>query len=112
MLQILKEYEIWKFNIRKLKICNQDKIMAFERGNLWIFFNFHSHQSYTNYGVEVLPGKYQLLLNSDKSSFGGFNRLAPEQCYLTVPEQKNNILKHEIKLYLPSRTALIIAKID
>ena len=112
VLEKLADFDIWESAVRKLKIDDRDKIIAFERGNLWFFFNFNCRQSFTNYGIEVMPGKYQLLLNSDETRFGGNDRLQKEQTYLTVPEQENNLLKHEIKLYLPCRTALILQKID
>ena len=112
MLALLKKQNIWQYDIRKLKISNQDKVIAFERGNLWMFFNLDAQNSYTDYGVEVMPGKYQLLLDSDSEQFGGFDRVEKNQYYFTIPEQTGNILKHEIKLYLPSRTALVLLKID
>lgn len=112
MLELLKKFDIWQYTIRALKIDNFDKIIAFERGNLWIFFNFHAVNSYTGYGVEVLPGKYQLLLDSDEVRFGGNGRLTPGQYYFTQPETAENILKHELKLYLPSRSALVLTKVD
>ena len=112
MLQLLQKYHIWDSAVRKLKLDDQDKIMAFERGGLWFFFNFNCQESFTNYGIEVMPGKYHLLLDSDEIRFGGSGRLTPEQYYLTIPEQDGNLLKHEIKLYLPSRSALILRKAD
>jgi len=112
MLKLLTEYSIWQSAVRRLKVNNHDKVMAFERNNLWFFFNFNSQTSFTDYGIEVMPGKYHLLLDSDRSEFGGANRLQPDQDYFTMPELDGNILKHELKLYLPSRTALILTKID
>ncbi|MBE6403030.1 MAG: 1,4-alpha-glucan-branching enzyme [Lentisphaerae bacterium] len=112
MLQLLKEFDIWQYTVRKLKLDNADKIIAFERGNLWLFFNFHSQNSYTGYGIEVMPGKYRLLINSDEERFAGHNRLNPVQEYFTIPETDGNILKHELKLYLPCRSALVLTKVD
>ena len=112
MLKLLLQEDVYISDVRKLKLDNQDKVMAFERGNLWFFFNFHAHNSYTNYGVEVMPGKYELVLNSDEQRFGGHNLVANQQFFLTIPEKDADILKHEIKLYLPSRTALVVKKID
>ncbi|MBO5721752.1 MAG: alpha amylase C-terminal domain-containing protein [Lentisphaeria bacterium] len=112
MLALLKEHTIWQYDIRKLKVSNTDKVIAFERGNLWLFFNFNARKSYPDYGVEVMPGKYRLLFDSDSERFGGFNRVESGQYYFTIPEQEGNILKHEVKLYLPSRTALVLTKVD
>ena len=112
MLEVLCRFNIWSSGVRKLKLDNNDKVMAFERGGLWFFFNFNADRSFTDYGVEVMPGKYLLLLESDEARFGGMARLNPEQCYFTMPEQDGHILKHEVKLYLPSRTALVLQKLD
>ncbi len=112
MLALLKDFEIWSQAVRRLKLDNSDKIMAFERGNLWFFFNFHPCQSFTDYGVEVMPGKYKLLFNSDETRFGGHALLTENQEYFTQTEQDGNFLKHELKLYLPSRTVLVLTKVD
>ena len=112
MLQLFKEFDIWQYNVRKLKIDNSDKIIAFERGNLWLFFNFHSQNSYPDYGIEVMPGKYRLLMNSDEERFAGCSRLAPLQEYFTAPETDGCCLKHILKLYLPCRSALLLTKED
>ena len=111
MLAVLKKFDIYQHAVRKLKLDNSDRIIAFERGNLWIFFNFHPHISYTDYGIEVMPGQYQLVLNSDEERFGGSNRLSRDQEYFTIPETTANCLKHEIKLYLPCRTVLLLTKV-
>ena len=112
MLALLCKFNIFPWSIRRLKISEQDQIIAFERGNLWMIFNFNATESFTDYGIEVLPGKYELMLNTDEKRFGGFDRLQSPQSYFTTPEQDGNILKHELKLYLPSRTALILTKAD
>ncbi len=112
MLSVLKQHQVWNYEVRRLKLDENDKIMAFERGNLWFFCNFHASQSYTDYGVEVMPGKYELILDSDAEKFGGQGRLAPDQNYLTLPTRDGNRLRHEIKLYLPTRTVLVLKKVD
>ena len=112
MLEVLRQFDVWQWTVRKLKLDDYDKVMAFERGNLWIFFNFHWQNSYSDYGVEVMPGKYQLLLDSDEKRFGGQDRLQKDQCYFTAPVLDGNIQKHQIKLYLPCRTALVLTKVD
>ena len=112
MIHLLKEFDIWQYTVRKLKLDNSDKIIAFERGNLWFFFNFHFNNSYTDYGIEAMPGKYRLLLTSDEERFGGHDRINPQQEYFTMPELDGNILKHELKLYLPCRSALVLSKLD
>ena len=112
MLAVLKNAAVWNFELRKLKVDDRDKVIAFERGNLWCFFNFHPTESYTGYGVEVMPGKYRLVLDSDRAEFGGFGRVAPEQEYFTHPVVEEHVERHQLRLYLPARTLLVLQKVD
>ena len=112
MLAVLKRAAAWDFALHKLKVDDRDKVIAFERGNLWCVFNFHPTASYTDYGLGVMPGKYRLILDSDRAEYGGFGRVAPEQEYFTHPVVENHEELHRIQLYLPSRTALVLQKAD
>ena len=112
MLELLKQAAVWDFPLRKLKADDRDKVIAFERGNLWMVFNFHPTASYTDYGLGVMPGKYRLVLDSDRAEFGGFGRVAPEQEYFTCPVVENHEERHFLRLYLPSRTLLVLKKED
>ncbi len=111
-LGLLCRAALWDSEVRKLKIDDGDKILAFERGNLWFFFNFHPVNSYADYGVEVMPGRYRLELDSDAANFGGENRVAPGQIYFTAPVAAQGQLRHQVRLYLPTRTALVLKKED
>jgi len=84
-----------------------DKIMAFSRGNSLFVFNFHSSNSYTGYGIPATAGKYKIVLTSDKELFGGFNRVDEAPYYFTVPLQPMDT-NHILKLYLPSRVAVVL----
>ena len=81
-----------------------DNVLAFERNNIYFFFNFHPETSFTDYGIRVPEGTYELILNSDEERFGGHNRLTPHQKYTTQAFENG----HMLKLYLPNRTALIL----
>uniref|UniRef100_A0A182JHK2 1,4-alpha-glucan branching enzyme n=1 Tax=Anopheles atroparvus TaxID=41427 RepID=A0A182JHK2_ANOAO len=86
-----------------------DKVIAFERNNLLFVFNFHSNKSFTDYRIGVdLPGKYRVVLSSDDSEFGGFNRIDKNVDHLTFPEGWSG-RRNYLQLYLPSRTACILA---
>jgi 1,4-alpha-glucan branching enzyme len=87
-----------------------DKIMAFERNGLYFIFNFNPEQSFTDYGIEVVPGNYQLVMDTDEARFGGQARIASSQAYTPQPSQDGNVLRHMLKLYLPCRTALILKR--
>lgn len=86
-----------------------DKVIAFERAGLLFVFNFNGNQSFTDYRIGVeMAGTYKVILDSDCSHFGGFNRLDPATEYVTYPEGWNN-RRNSIKLYLPTRTALVLS---
>ncbi len=95
---------------RKLVADEPDKVLAFERGGLLFVFNFHPSASYTDYGILVPPAtKWAHVLNSDETRFGGQGRIAPGQVYTPVLVPKDDELVQQIRLYLPARTATILA---
>ena len=74
-------------------------------------FNFNPDQSFTNYGIRVEPGKYNIVLNTDAECYGGFNRIDETMEYHTSPPA--HVEKtHWLRLYLPSRTAFVIRKAE
>ncbi len=42
-----------------------DQILAYRRENLVFVFNFSPVHSYTDYGLLVTPGEYEVILNTD-----------------------------------------------
>lgn len=106
---------------------NDDKVVAFERGGLVFIINFHPTKSFPDYkiGVEI-PGmfviltifcffnlnfRYKLALNSDDEKFGGHNRLNKNQEYQTYHEVYAGRANH-ILVYIPSRVAIVLEKIN
>ena len=87
-------------------------ILGFERAGLLFLFNFHPTRSYTDYGVEATPGKYRLVLNTDSNCFGGHGLVTDNQEYFTQSESTVPAARHWIKVYLPSRTALVLHRIS
>ncbi|KAG4072535.1 hypothetical protein HA402_004624 [Bradysia odoriphaga] len=89
-----------------------DKVIAFERAGLVFVFNFHSTKSFTDYRVGVdVAGAYSVVLSSDDEIFGGHNRIDKTCRHLTDPLGFAN-RRNFIQVYIPSRTALVLAKID
>jgi 1,4-alpha-glucan branching enzyme len=91
---------------------SDNKITVFERAGLVFAFNFHPHQSYSDYRLEVSSGKYRMLMNSDELKYGGHGRLVADQEHSTqfdiAAERQSNILS----LYLPTRSALILQHLN
>jgi len=94
-----------------VKTDQADLIIAFERAGLLFVFNFHPAASYTDYGLAVDAGKYHMLLCSDQSDFGGFNRVDMNITHRSMVEPSFG-LKHNLKLYLPARSALVLLRKD
>ncbi len=95
-----------------LNLANEgDKILAFNRGEFLMVFNFHPSESFPDYGIPTAPGKYKIILNSDRPEFGGFNRIDQQLIYFTEPVGRKSNRDHQLKLYLPNRTGLVLKKI-
>jgi 1,4-alpha-glucan branching enzyme len=110
MVRLIKENRIYDAYPKKLYINDTDKIMIFERNGLYFFFNFNAHISFTDYTVEVLPGTYTLVLNSDSQKFAGHNRIDENVIYSAIPQREAAVVRNMIKLYLPTRTALVLKR--
>ncbi|KAE9410007.1 glycoside hydrolase [Gymnopus androsaceus JB14] len=86
-----------------------DKVLVYERAGLLFVFNFHSNQSFTDYRVGVeMPGQYTVALTTDEPRFGGFDNGKPGGEYFTTPLEWNG-RKNFLQVYIPSRTALVLA---
>ena len=94
--------------IHYLNIRQHDHVVSFIRGNLLFIMNFSPNQSWTDYGVPAAAGSYGVILDSDNQQFGGQNRIDDSTRYFTSP-QKNG---HQLQVYLPARTGIILQKID
>ncbi len=93
------------------RVAHQDdKVLAFERGNWLFIFNFHPNRSYTDYAIKTQPGRYAWALDTDQPEFGGHARLQPHQIHLTHPAE--NPKEKRLLLYLPARSALVLHKLD
>lgn len=90
----------------------EDKIIAFERGNVLFVFNFHPSKSYTDYRVGVeKAGKYTIALDTDAAEYGGHQRLDHNTQYFTEPFAYNN-RPHSLMVYIPSRSAIVLQNAD
>jgi 1,4-alpha-glucan branching enzyme len=87
-----------------------DKILAIRRGPMVLVFNFHPTNSVVDYPLNVPPGEYRLVLDTDESRFGGQGRLEADQRYLTQPSPDDSNV-HRLKFYLPCRAAMVIEKL-
>lgn len=104
---------IKKFNelpIEKLWDNEGDQVVAYRRGNFVFVLNFNGQKSFTDYGILLAPGSYQIVLNTDAKEFGGFGFVDDTVRHFTQVSHLDD--KGWLNLYLPSRTALVLKKID
>ena len=89
-----------------------DQVVSYGRGDDLLFvFNFHPYSSFTDYGMLVEKGEYEVILNTDAKEFGGFGLSDDSIHHFTMPTNVKGEEKEWIKLYLPSRTAMVLRRI-
>ena len=93
----------------------EKKILIFKRKNCIFAINFNPTASFADYGFAVPAGKYEVVLNSDENEFDGFSRLKTGEVHFSVSERSENgngKYDETLFLYLPSRCAVVLKKID
>ena len=94
-------------DIRLLFESDADKVLAFQRAGHVFVFNFHPTRSFPDYPIPSPADRLQLVYDSDAARFGGYGRLLPKQTYSASMERETGARR--ILLYLPNRTALVLA---
>ena len=90
-----------------LLLCDEDaKVLAWWRAGLVFALNFHPTRSHTDFRIPAAPGSYRAVLDSDLGAYGGFDRQDPNVVHFTMSDA---IERHHLSLYLPARTALVLA---
>mgnify|MGYP005632769673 FL=1 len=88
------------------------KVLVFKRGAFLFVFNFHPARSHNDYPILVGPGEYQMILDSDAPEYGGHGRLRRDQRHFTAFGKAGETIRHTLRLYLPTRTALVLKPVD
>ncbi len=106
MVSMLKRYALIKKEPELIKIHEDDKILAFSKGEKVFIFNFHPEKSFDGYFINAKSGKkYRVVLDTDEEKFGGFSRVSKEVIY-TAKNEKG--LGNGFRIYLPQRTAMVL----
>ncbi|NLN74144.1 MAG: 1,4-alpha-glucan-branching enzyme [Bacteroidales bacterium] len=109
MIKLAKEFEIFSNKIEYKFDNPSDQVLGFARGKLFFAFNFSPDNSYQDYGFQVAEAsKYKIVLNSDNKEFDGFARIDNSIDYQTVKTEN----AHQLRLYLPARTAIVLQKLN
>lgn len=85
-----------------------NQILVFQRGPFLIAANFHPWNSLVDYPFHAPAGTWELALDTDEARFAGPARIRTGQKY----EARRVHGGHEIMLYLPARSALVLRQIS
>jgi len=97
--------------IHELWSHNEDKILVYERANLIFAINLHPTESRADYRIPIKDTQsvsYEVILDSDQPQYGGHHRIDSTVTHHSLPDGSTQALS----LYLPSRTAIILRKIN
>ncbi|MEO6718736.1 MAG: alpha-amylase family glycosyl hydrolase [Ferruginibacter sp.] len=105
MINTIKENNILlSADAKQLHMDAANKVIVFEKNNLLFLFNFSAGNSIFDYKFRAPEqGSYHIILNSDRSEFGGFDRINDSIDYPTDPNQ-------HLSIYMTNRTALVMKK--
>ena len=110
MIKVVKSEK--RFNLTPVEEVwhnDGDQVLAFKRGKLLFVFNFSPTQSFTDYGLLVEAGEYEVVLNTDAKDFGG-NGLADDNVkhFTNYDPLYEKVGKGWLKLYIPARSAIVL----
>ena len=95
-------------DIQQLTVRQSDRTVSFMHGDFLFVINFSPDKSHSDYAVPAEAGSYKLALSSDDKDFGGQERIDHNSRFFTSPADNN----HNLKVYLPARTGIILQKVD
>ena len=95
-------------NIHHLTVRQSDHTASFMHGDFLFVINFSPDKSHSDYAVPAEAGSYKLALSSDDKNFGGQERIDHNSRFFTSPADNS----HNLKVYLPARTGIILQKVD
>ncbi len=112
MVNLIREHKVIGSEPVRQRLINEgDKFMAFEHHKMLFCLNFHPSKSYTDYPIDVLPGTYRLVLNTDAPEFGGHDIVQGEQIFKSMELKSETSIRHQIKIYIPARTGFVLERI-
>ncbi len=108
MISLFKTHNLLPYAPIHLHSNEQDKVLAFYKGDFVFIFNFNPSVSFEGYGIALPKGKYKIALSTDSEKFGGFERIDTSYIYYSenIPFSED----HQIKLYIPARIAMVLEK--
>lgn len=102
--KLARDHSLFEYAIDWVYLHHSDQVLAYRRGDCFFIFNFHPTLAYTDYRIPCPRNRYQILENTDRGRWGGYELLSDGQVF-EVPESA------EIFVYLPPRLAVVLEPI-
>ena len=107
MVALAKKTRLLSGRDTQLALDNWAKTIVYKKGSAVLAFNFHPENSYDGFFLPVQEeGEYTVCLSTDDFCFGGQGRIYHQ----TYTAQRQEDGKLGFRLYLPSRTAVVLKK--
>lgn len=106
MVHLITEEHCLQSDVKLILQNEGDQVLAYSRGNCLFVFNFSPAKSYADYGIECPSGDYKIILDTDDPNFAGFGNVDHSMTYTSRLQDG----KTAVRLYLPSRTAVVLQK--
>ncbi len=108
MVKMAKEKHLLLKRAKSLYIDEGAQVLVYERGGVVFAFNFSPSNSYDGYFVKTgKKGSYEVIMTTDEECYGGWSRIAKPYVY-TAEKGEGDI---GFRMYLPSRTAVVLQKV-
>ena len=110
MIAAAKKYHIFDQIWPDLKWMHcDDHVIAFERGGLVFIFNFDPTRAYADYAIPVSRGvDHKVLFTTDDWKYNGFGNIYHNTMSAYTPGMEGN----NIRVYMPPRTAMVLAPVE
>ncbi|MDP4209574.1 MAG: alpha amylase C-terminal domain-containing protein [Bacteroidota bacterium] len=111
MLHLIKEHNTLEHpEIYMIHENKPAQIIAFKRNDLLFVFNLNPKNSYHDYIIEIDPGKYSIVLNTDSKEYGGNGLVDEKMTYYTNHPDNHLMVNNRLIIYIPSRTGLVFKR--
>ncbi len=108
MIKLLKSERLMNKKAQSQWIDQGDKVLLYTKKKVAFAFNFSPDKSFENYFVPVEEeGFYSVILSSDDTEFGGFDRVDKNYRYKAEKTKDDRL---GFFCYLPNRTAIVFKK--
>ena len=109
MIAAAKKHRVIAAQDKQLLVHNGDNMLVYKKGGATLAYNFDPCRSFDGYFIPMAEeGEYQVVLSTDDYCYGGHGRIA-HQSYTATTHPDGRV---GFQIYLPSRTAVMLRKIQ